>query len=137
MFKVFNRLFKKSHSPSELQKKTASLAQNTEDDSALYGLNRFQLQNLVNKNIHFGFFQLEDFSGHLDPGAERLKQKAKRKSERALLMELKDQDLKQPLVLICDKGLVSKEMARKLRERGFVNVYFVDGGIQALSKAEE
>lgn len=102
----------------------------------MYSLNRYQLKNLLDKNIHFGFFQLEDFSFSADKKTEDLLKKAQRKTEQELLSDLKTEDFKQPLVLICEKGLFSQKLSQKLREKGFLNVYFIEGGMRQLVKDE-
>ena len=106
-------------------------------DEDIYSLNRYQLKNLLDKNIHFGFFQLEDCSFKYDPETEALLKRVQRTTGEELLFDLKDQDLQQPLVLLCKEGLMSKTIAQKLRDRGVINAYFVQGGIRALLKDEE
>ena len=121
---------------SDSEKEVSHSTQNIEDDISLYALNRSQLKNLVDKNIHFGFFQLEDFSFPCDQEAKYLLQKAEKKTEGAILSDLKDQDLQQPLVLICNKGIISRKISQKLRDKGFVNVYFMGGGLKALLEGD-
>lgn len=60
-----------------------------------------------------------------------------RKEEGKLLSDLGDQDLKQPIVLICDKGFVSKKIAQELQNKGFINVYFIEGGLKGLLGVEK
>lgn len=109
----------------------------SKEEIDLYSLNRYQLKNLIDKNIYFGFFQLEDFSFSYDKSVEHLLNKVKRKNEKELLLDLKSQDLKQPLILICNRGYLSRTVAQKLRDQGFINVYFVEGGLKALLETEE
>ena len=143
----------------------------------LYSLNYEQLKNLLDKNIQFGFFLLEDKASDTElksnnpsasdaelksnnPSASdtELKsnnpsasdtdlkrdnpltegplilKKAKKTTDQELLLELKNQDLKQPLVLLCEEGERSCFVAKNLRDKGFINVYFVSGGVKALLK---
>lgn len=101
-------------------------------DCDLYSLDRYQLKNLIDKNIRFIFFQIEDFSCDYDKSTQFLLMKAKRKAEEDLLSDLQSQEPKQPVVLICDKGGLSQKLSKKLRDNGFINVYFVKGGLKSL-----
>ena len=129
--KIFSRL--KKFNP----KQSKSCEKKAREEIDLYSLNRYQLKNLVDKNIHFGFFQLEHFSRDCDRETGALLKNLEKKTEEELLSDLKDQDLKQPLVFICEKGFISKELAQKLRDRHFINVYFVKGGLKGLLKDKE
>ena len=100
-------------------------------EDSFYSLNKDQLQNLVGKNIQFRFFQLEKFSYHNKEIAFLLKN-AQAKTQKDCLSELKDQDLKQPLVLICQNGRASKKFAQELRDKGFINAYFIHKGLKGL-----
>ena len=97
-----------------------------------YALNKYQLKNLLERNVHFGFFQLEDPS--LDYGAELkfLLAKASKIKEEELFSKLDAQNLEQPLVLVCNQGLISSRMAKKLQDKGFINAYFIQGGVKGL-----
>lgn len=127
--KKIKNIFPKGRTAPGLGKHTRSAV----DESDLYSLNRHQLKNLIDKNIHFGFFQVEDFAP-LEGEAVRLLEKAQRKTEEELLPELENQDLQKPLVLVCREGGISKRLSQKLRRQGFVNVYFVEEGRQGLLK---
>ena len=107
------------------------------DEKALYALEHSQLVNLQYKNIHFLFFQLEDFPLFKDCGIKQLLQKAEKKEGRELLPLLKGKDLAQPIILICGKGRVSMKWANKLRDEGFINVYYVKDGLQGLLRADK
>jgi len=102
------------------------------DESNLYSLNSYQLQNLLDKNIQFHFFQIEDF--FLKEDKKKLLKKVQKIKEEELILSLKDQDLKQPLVLICKKGKRSKKLSQVLRDKGFINVYFIEKGWEGLLK---
>ncbi len=125
--------FKKDQKKSQRAVKASKVidtAGNNETD--LYALNRYQLKNLLDKNVYFRFFQVESFSFSYDRDIEYLLKKVKQKTKEELLMELKNQDLKQPLVLICNKGFVSQKLAQKLQNKGFVNAYCIAGGLKGL-----
>ena len=107
-----------------------------EEDWKLYTLSRTQLKNLIDKNIHFHFFQLEDFSIVYEKEAALLLKKAKRVEKGKLVLELRDQDRQQPIVLICEGALISKQVFQELRQKGFINVYFIDGGLKKLMETE-
>ena len=95
----------------------------------LYSLDSYQLNNLIEKNISFDFFQLESLNGKYKDN--KILQKAKGKEE--LLSELKTKDLNKPIVLICKTGEHSKAFSKELRDKGFINVYFVKKGLQSIS----
>ncbi len=49
-----------------------------------------------------------------------------------LMAELKDADRKTPLVVLCNKGLSSQEVAEHYRKQGFTEVYNLTGGVSEL-----
>lgn len=128
-FKNKIKFFKNRNSFDSLKK--------NEEEWRLYTLNRLQLKNLVDKNIHFHFFQLEEFSLNYDKEIEVFLKKAKRIEKEKLVLDLNVQDLQQPIVLICERGLISKQAFQELRKKGFINVYFVEGGLQKLLEKSE
>lgn len=117
--------------------KSVNFVKQNDEEWKLYTLNRFQLKNLVEKNIYFHFFQLEDFSLFCDKDTKLLLEKVKRREKEKLVLQLDDEDLKQPIVLICEKGFISKQVFQVLRAKGFINVYFVEGGLAELLKNNE
>ena len=125
--------FKKLIPDKGLKKAVLAVTKKEGEDLSMYALNKYQLKNLTDKNIHFSFFQLEDFSSPCGKDIMFLLNKAERIEAKELLLNLKDQDLKQPVVLICNKGSLSVKTAQELRVKGFLNVYFVEGGLQGLS----
>ena len=145
--KLLSKIFQKNRFGKSKQSQKSDSASNNlgfsdskktnEDELDLYSLNRYQLKNLLDKNVYFRFFQLEDFSYSYNKEIEHLLKKVEKKVEETLLLDLKDQDLKQPIVLICDKGFASRPVAQKLRSRGFINVYFVQGGLKGLLEDEK
>lgn len=49
-----------------------------------------------------------------------------------LMAELKDADREMPLVVLCNKGLSSQEVAEHYRKQGFKQVYNLSGGVAEL-----
>ncbi len=49
-----------------------------------------------------------------------------------LMAELKDADRETPLVVLCNKGLSSQEVAEHYRKQGFTEVYNLSGGVSEL-----
>ncbi|MBC6415875.1 MAG: rhodanese-like domain-containing protein [Bdellovibrionales bacterium] len=101
-------------------------------DEDLYSLDGYQLKNLLDKNITFRFFCLE--SSVQDTGLNKVLQKAQFKSKQEILNFLQNQDLKQALVLVCDKGDLSRDFSKKLRQKGFINCYFLKKGFQSIKE---
>ena len=50
-----------------------------------------------------------------------------------LMAELKDADRETPLVVLCNKGLSSQEVAEHYRKQGFTEVYNLSGGVSELA----
>jgi monothiol glutaredoxin len=50
-----------------------------------------------------------------------------------LMTELKDADRETPLVVLCNKGLSSQEVAEHYRKQGFKQVYNLSGGVAELA----
>ena len=105
-------------------KKAKSLVEEEE----LYALDSEQLKHLIEKNISFDFFQLEA----LNKSQKLILQKAKLKTKEEIVSELKTANLNQPIVLICSTGERSRAFSAELRDKGFINVYFVKKGFYSL-----
>ena len=118
---------------TSLGKKDSSSFQ-VEDLDSEFLLSLEQLQNLIDKHIGFSFYQVDE-TDH--PSLKILLKTLEKKSYFEILSHLRAKDLKMPIVLICEKGQVSKDMARKLREKGFVNAYSVEGGFLKLKRQME
>ena len=115
-------------------KKEKAQALSEED---IYSLDIYQLKNLLDKNIYFDFFQLDPLSENKDNKLSKYLQKAKLKTKEDILFQLKTvEDLKNPIVLICKTGKTSQVFSRELRDKGFVNVYFIKKGFQSLLEGE-
>ena len=151
--KAFKRLVGKASIIGKASKKLGSKAsQNLQPEEDLYALEEDQLKELLEKNISFDFFQLKALDqeelnrrelnpGELNPELlkpteildQSLLKKAKLRSPEEIVLELKNTDLKHPIVLICPRGEQSQSFSQELRDKGFINVYFVKKGFQSLS----
>ena len=112
--------------------KPASVKNQLNETEDLYSLNGHQLKNLLEKNISFQFFSLSEAPE--DTGLNKVFQKAQLKSEKEILDCLKNQDLKQPVILVCEEGALSQAFSKQLREKGFVNCYFLKKGFQSIKE---
>ena len=92
----------------------------------LYSLDEYQLNNLLDKRVQFYFYSLDSLEETklLVSGFS----KAQYKTKEDILIELKGQDLSHPIVLICKKGDSSKAFSQILREKGFINCYYLKKG---------
>lgn len=95
-------------------------------EEELYSLDEGQIDNLLDKKINFHFYSLDDLPEKAFPAPSFKKAQFKTKEE--IVTALKDQDLKQPIVLICKDGVASKAFSQELREKGFINCYFLEKG---------
>ena len=101
-----------------------------------YSIEIFQLENLINNNISFLFFNLSlDFpiKDSTDFIFSVLKLSTAN-TERDIKKKLKKMEKSKPVVLICEKGDRSCELAQFLQKKGFINTFFVKGGIVSLVK---
>ena len=105
-----------------------------EEDEALYSIDSFQLENLIAKKIHFHFFKLEDLdSSRLASSVLReIFKTTKVMEEEPVIDFLKSCQREEPVILICQKGDISKRISKTLRDKGYHNTYYVKGGSQAL-----
>ena len=92
----------------------------------LYSLDEYQLNNLLDKRVQFHFYSLDSLKETklLVSGFN----KAQYKTKKDILIELKGQDLSHPIVLVCKKGDSSKAFSQVLREKGFINCYYLKKG---------
>ena len=129
---IFNRFqfLKRYFFKLKKRKRGKTVSALLEDD--LYSLDSFQLKNLLDKNIHFDFFQLDSLNEKIRGKMQKYLNKALLKTKKEILSELKTEDFKKPLVLICKTGHDSKVFSQELRKKGFVNVYFIKKGFQSL-----
>ena len=120
----FNPFFKKRGSRNKSQQTKNKNLELKEED--LYSLDEYQLNNLLDKKVVFHFFSLDAFSekDFLPPSYKT----AQIKTKEEILSQFKDQDFKQPIILICKDGVKSKSLSQVLREKGFINCYFLKKG---------
>lgn len=120
---------------SKTKCKTSQKAEDKNSDSLeedLYSLDEYQLNNLLDKKVNFLFFSLDVFSK--DALLPFSFQKVQVKAKEEILAELKNQDFKAPLVLICKNGDQSKAFSQTLRDKGFINCYYLKKGFSLDSK---
>ena len=106
------------------------------EDPADCSISLFQLENLMEHKVPFLFFYLKERSTEEVESAKSLSilKQALRGTEKEIKERLKKQDKSNPLVLICEKGDKSRVLSEKLQKAGFINTFFVKGGILSLTK---
>jgi len=106
------------------------------EDEDIFSIEVFQLENLINNNISFAFFNLSPHFSHGEPEdfiASVLKLSLPcTKSD--IKKQLRQTDKLKPIVLICEKGLLSRDLVRYLQKKGFINAFFIKGGIMSLTE---
>ena len=97
----------------------------------------FQLENLINNNISFLFFNLSPHCSikSYEKSVSSILKLSKVCTELEIKEKLKQIDKSKPIVLICEKGDQSRDLSQSLQKEGFINVFFVEGGIMSLIKA--
>ena len=100
--------------------------------SDVMAIGRYQLENLIRSGVKFTFFNLasEQVSGKGD----ELANAATRIGASEVLSRLQTDGAApdSAVVLICEDGVKSKQVAQQLEQAGFMNVYRVEGGFAAL-----
>ena len=114
------------------RKRSSSKKAQTVLEDDLYSLDGRQLKNLLEKNIYFDFFQLDSLTEEGGYDLRKSLKKAQLQAKENILSQLKGEDFKKPIVLICKTGESSKVFSRELRAKGFANVYFVRKGFHSL-----
>ena len=104
-----------------------------EDSDDFYSVDLIQFQNLIEKRIPFKLFRLFSES----PLEAPLLKQSEFGTEEEILFKLRAFDKSQPIVFICETELVSKRFAKKVRERGWANTYYILKGIKAFEEVEE
>ena len=109
------------------------------DDCAV---NDFQLENLINNHVPFLLFYvsvLQDSTNEMlnnlsqDSILKNCVQKMQVVADMSQLRKkLKNIPANQPVVLICQDGVKSSRLAYQLRKKNFVNMFFVEGGMEKL-----
>ena len=117
----------------QIKKSSQALPDPSEED--IYSIDSLQLENLIAKRIHFHFFQLESLSSKpLSPTIEKTLQKAEQVDKNHLLSLVESYEKTEPLVLICQRGEISRELSKELREKGHHNTYYIEEGVEGLTK---
>ena len=94
-----------------------------------YSIGFFQIENLINNKVAFLFFNLSESFTFKDKESAHIYQMAERVSQATVKDRLAKEDRSVPVVLICRNGFQSRRLTEQLREEGFINVFFLDGGI--------
>lgn len=94
-----------------------------------YKIEKFQLENLATSLIPFSFFSLDKIESKT-----RLTDRAIFISDVLVELEKEPINKEAPLIFICNNGKKSKKAVKLALEKGFTNVYFVEGGFSLLSQ---
>src|SRR5262249_31399590 len=93
-------------------------------------ISAFQFRGLFTNNVSFLFFDLR--TGESVPQYSRaIKTTADHVVEE---LNKRTSDKRTPVLILCEDGILSKEVAKKVADLGFINVVIVDGGAKALNK---
>jgi|SRR6185312_12250324 len=99
----------------------------------------YQFDNLVHNHIPFALFTLE-FPFEKIYSSEDLKHLQRQLillavvSQNEILSIIENRGFKKdhPIVVLCEKGITSKEIAQALEEMGYMNTFFVLDGFKSL-----
>ncbi|MBX3020848.1 MAG: rhodanese-like domain-containing protein [Bdellovibrionales bacterium] len=94
----------------------------------------FQLENLSMTGARFAFFDLRVEAKPVTPHIDRLLMKAEhvRVNEAEARLGKIVPDKSAPVVLLCENGKTSRDLAHRLESAGYANVYVVSGGVEGL-----
>jgi rhodanese-related sulfurtransferase len=94
----------------------------------------FQLENLVLTPARYCVVDLRAERGSTRPEVDRLLHKARHLTAEELLAQVKDGQIPSqlPVILVCQDGRLSKDIARRLESVGHQQVYVVAGGVFGL-----
>lgn len=106
----------------------------TEENEEDHSIEVFQLENLINNNLSFLFFNLSSHFSVKDSNdfTSSVLKLSKAGTEQEIQKQLEQTDKSKPVVLICEKGDQSRDLALRLQKKGFINTFFVKGGIVSL-----
>jgi rhodanese-related sulfurtransferase len=95
-------------------------------------IGRYQLENLLRNGVRFQFF---DLSEDVTSQHELLTGSRKLRAESAL-EEINAMNLSKdaPIVLICENSVKSMDVARRLEQNSYLNVYVFEGGRASLGE---
>lgn len=116
-----------------LNKKQAPLKKGVDQEED-FSIDVFQLENLVNNQVSFLFFNLSAHVPSEGGYASSLLRSSQSVEEETLKRKIEGIDKSKPIVLICETGGQSRKWSDFLRKEGFINAFFVKGGIVALNK---
>ena len=77
-------------------------------------------------------FSQKTYHSFQDVNAKAVFEKAQKKSPGEVKKLLATEDKRSPVVLVCEDGTQSGRLAKELSLAGFVNVFFLAGGVQNL-----
>ncbi len=105
-----------------------------EESKEDFSIDLFQLENLINNNVSFLFFNLSSHFSLKDNGGftSSVLQLSQASTEQEIEKHLRQTDKSKPVVLICEEGDQSCDLALRLQKKGFINTFFVKGGIVSL-----
>ncbi len=94
----------------------------------------FQLENLFLSPSQFFFFDLRTEKRPIAPNLDQYLSRATAMEAPELAGHLKAQNtpLEYPILLLCQDGGTSAEIARELEAAGYTNIYVVTGGVTGL-----
>lgn len=97
-------------------------------------LGLFQLENLFQNPNRFSFFDLRRERKPSTPQIEKLLKQAIEASAHDLVERLTAEKVakEHPIVLVCETGATSAQLARELESAGFEQIYIVAGGVEGL-----
>ncbi len=129
MFKFLKKIFLLSKKKSP---------QKVDGDQEDFSIELFQLENLINNQVSFLFFNLSPGFPVKDCGkfASSILKLSQAGTEQEIKEKLKQTDKSKPIVLICERGDQSRDLTQSLQKEGFINVFFVTGGIMSLTTAD-
>ena len=99
-------------------------------------INKEQLRRLVGKNIFFACFLVDSLSPEIGETNSALFKKAEHKQPEEVLSQTAPKDKSLPIVIVCQDGRKSAQLARALTEKGFLNACFLEGGFKSLREED-
>ncbi len=108
---------------------------NLEENTSFYSIDKVQLKNLIDKQIQFHFFRVETLEmKEKSSEVEILVKRSEFKTEGEVFLFVENKELNCPFVFLCNTGLVSEKISRNLREKGYINAYYVEKGLMGLKE---
>ncbi len=106
------------------------------DDSQIFSVDFFQLENLVSHHVSFLFFHLDKNipSSLLTDSSTSFFKLSELATKSVVREKLRKNEKSVPVILVCPDGKGSENFAEQLQKEGYVNVFFLSGGTNALLK---